>query len=194
MCVESRSSVAEVWRRVLRDQWLVLARPSLASFQEATAPLGGRELLLAVGPACLLTGLLRLLGSPATGQGPLEAFLGGGFSNLVVYGMRAGVLLGGVFLAGGRSDVFLYLYALGLFWPVLNIVLGAPGLGALLWFGVAVYGLYLSYLAVWVVYGLTPTKARLIAFIPVMIGAFLALVFWVVLFLFAGSTVLTASP
>ena len=64
---------------------------------------------MAVIPACLLTGLLRLIGSPATGQGPLEAFVGGVFSNLVVYGMLAGVLLGGVFLAGGRSDVFLHL-------------------------------------------------------------------------------------
>src|SRR5438046_2841700 len=70
----------------------------------------------------------------------------------------------------GRGEPVVHMWALATFWPALNILLGTSGAGFYVWLLAAVYGVFLSYVALHVAHGLADGRARVVALTPLVLG------------------------
>jgi hypothetical protein len=181
-------------RRVLGGWVAALTRPRVATFAALVRDASWTGVLFSLLVGGVLAGLVRLGGSGATGQGPVEAFIGGLVSAVVLFCIQAAYLLLATRLLTNPEGQLQQVYALSLFWPLLNVALmmltagGAFGwVGALLWLPATLYGLFLSYLTVQAVPGLVAPSARLVVLVPVILLAVLGLLICGLLTLLSGN-------
>src|SRR5690349_4042107 len=124
----------------------------------------------------LATGLVRLLSAPFADGEPVTAFIGGVVVNVVTFSILAVLLLFVARLVRGQGDPLDHMYALALFWPVLNILLGVPAVEGAIWLPaslglfVLLCGTYLTYFAMQVVHNLPDRQARIVALSPLVLG------------------------
>jgi len=183
-----------VVRRVLGGWGAALTRPRVATFTALAADASWAGVLVSLLLGGTLAGLVRLGASGATGEAPFVAFLTGLIATGVLFCIEAAYLLIVSGLLTNPAGQLRQVYALSLFWPLLNALpnmLVAGGvlswLGALLWLPATLYGLFLSHLVVRAVPGLSPARARLVVAVPVLLLIVLGLLVWGLLVQLAGN-------
>ena len=181
-------------RRVLGGWVVALTRPRVATFTALVADASWAGVLVSLLLGGALAGVARLGGSGATGEAPLAAFIAGLVSSVVLFCIQAAYLLIVTRLLTNPEAQLQQVYALSLFWPLLNVALmmltagGAFGwVGALLWLPATLYGLFLSYLVVQAVPGLSAPRARFVVLVPVILLAVLGLLICGLLTVLSGN-------
>jgi hypothetical protein len=192
--LEQHRASDSVVRRVLGGWVAALTRPRVATFTALVADASWAGVLVSLLLGGALAGVARLGGSGATGEAPLAAFIAGLVSSVVLFCIQAAYLLLATRLLTNPEGQLQQVYALSLFWPLLNVALmmltagGAFGwVGALLWLPATLYGLFLSYLTVQAVPGLAAPSARLVVLVPVILLAVLGLLICGLLTLLSGN-------
>ena len=192
--MEQHRASDSVVRRVLGGWVVALTRPRVATFTALVADARWAGVLVSLLLGGALAGVVRLGGSGATGEAPLAAFIAGLVSSVVLFCIQAAYLLIVTRLLTNPEAQLQQVYALSLFWPLLNVALTMPTagggfgrLGALLWLPALLYGLFLTYLAVQAVPGLSTRRARFVVLVPVILLAVVGLLICGLLTLLAGN-------
>ncbi len=181
-------------RRVLAGWVAAFTRPRIATFTALVAGASWTGVLVSLLLAGGIAGLLRAAGSGATDQGPVESFFSGIISDWVFFCIEAAYLLVVTGLLSKPRQQQQQVYALALFWPLLNIgpnLLIAGGslswLGTLLWLPAVFYGLFLTYRVVQAVPGVSSQRARFLLGVPVIVLILLGLLIFGLLTLLSGN-------
>jgi hypothetical protein len=181
-------------RRVLEGWVAAFIRPRIATFKALIAGASWSGVLVSLLLAGVIAGLLRAAGSGATDQGPVESFFSGIISDWVFFCIEAAYLLVTTGLLSKPQQQQQQVYALSLFWPLLNIgpnLLIAGGslswLGTLLWLPAVFYGLFLTYQVIQTVPGVPPHRARFLLGVPIIVLILLGLLIFGLLTLLAGN-------
>jgi hypothetical protein len=180
--LEHHETSAPVIRRVLEGWVAALTRPGIGTFSDLIAGASWSGVLVSLLIGGVVAGLVRGAASGGTGQGPVEAFITGLVGNWVLFCIGAAYLLVVTRLLSNPEGQRAQVYAASLFWPLLLVpanLLGAVGMvgaaGILLWFAALLYGLYLTYLVVQAVPGLSTRGARFVVLIPLIVLLILGL-------------------
>ena len=181
-------------RRVLGGWVAALTRPRIATFQALVTGASWTGVLISLLLAGVIAGLARAAGSGATDQGPVESFISGIISDWVFFCIEAAYLLVVTGLLSNPQKQREQVYALSLFWPLLNIgpnLLIAGGslswIGTLLWLPAVFYGLFLTYQLVQAVPGVSPQRARFLLGVPIILLILLGLLIFGLLTLLSGN-------
>jgi hypothetical protein len=192
--LEQHRASDSVVRRVPAGWVAALARPRVATFTALLPDASWTGVLISLLLGGGLTGLLRLAGSGGTDEGPVGAFVGGLVAAWVLFCIQAAYLILAARVLTNPAGQLGLVYALSLFWPLLNVPLlvligggGLSGLGALLWLPATLYGLFLTYLAVQAAPGLSTRGARLVVIVPVLLIMILGCLLWGLLLLLGSN-------
>jgi hypothetical protein len=181
-------------RRVPAGWVAALTRPRVATFTALLPGASWAGVLLSLLIGGGLAGLARLAGSGGTGQGPVEAFVGGLVAAWVLFCIQAAYLILATRVLTNPAGQLGLVYTISLFWPLLNVPLlvlagggGLSAFGALLWLPATLYGLFLTYLAVQAAPGLSTRGARFVVILPVLLIIILGFVLWGLLLLLGSN-------
>jgi hypothetical protein len=183
-----------VVRRVLAGWVTALTRPRVATFTTLIRQASWSGVLLSLLVGGSLAGLLRALSGGVGGPGPVEAFISGLISDVVIFCIVTAYLLLTTRVATNAERQVQQVYALSLFWPLLIIPLsllpvgGLGGfLGTFLWLPATIYALYLTYLVVQAVPGLSSRSARFVILVPVILLVIIGMLIWGLFLLLSGN-------
>lgn len=171
-----------------------LTRPHVATFTRLIPGASWAGVVISWLLGGTLDGLLRAIGSAGTDQGPVELFIAGLIADGVIFCIIAAYTILVTRIVTKPESQVRQVYALALFWPLLIIPLnllsagGAIGLlGTLLWLPATLYGLFLTYLVVQAVPGLSPRSARFVILVPVILLVLVGLMICGLFTLLAGN-------